>query len=84
MRSRPEKPCPNAWKSGWVSRMIQVSERSSRMRMPIAPASPIVRAAVLLVFRQLADEDRDEDDVVDAKNDFEEGEGEQARSARRL
>ena len=45
--------------------------------MPIAPPSPSVRAALLLLLRQLADQDRDEDDVVYAEHDFEKGEGEQ-------
>ena len=40
--------------------------------------------ALLLFFRQLADEDGDENDVVYAENDFEKREGEKARSARRL
>ena len=39
-------------------------------------AEPERAPALLLFFRQLADEDRDEDDVVYAENDFEKRQGE--------
>ena len=39
--------------------------------MSIAPSSPTLRARDLLLRRQLARQDRDEDDVVDAKDDLE-------------
>ena len=44
IRSRPEKPCPATANSGAVSRMIQVMESSSRMRVTNAPPSPSERA----------------------------------------
>ena len=44
--------------------------------MPIAAPRPERPPALLLFLRQLADEDRDEDDVVYAKHDFEKGERE--------
>ena len=43
IRSRPEKPWLNRVNSGSVSRMIHVSDKSSRMRMPIAAPRPSVR-----------------------------------------
>ena len=65
------EPLSNSVKSGAVSRMIQASDISSRMRMIIAAASPRRRALRLLAVGQLAGENRDEDDVVDAEDDFE-------------
>ena len=55
--------------------MIHVSEGAAGCASP-SLRQPSVRAA-LLCPRQLADQDRDEDDVVDAENDFEKGEREQ-------
>ena len=57
--------------SGAVSRMIQASDSSSRMRMIMASARPDHPALLALLFGQLAGQDGDEDDVVDAQNDLE-------------
>ena len=69
-------PCPAIVNSGVVSRMIQVRDSSSTMRVTIARARPRRRAAPLR-SGQPPDEDRDEDDVVDAEDDLERGEGDQ-------
>ena len=61
-------------KSGVVSLTIQASENSSRTRVTIAPSSPSRRARRAAGRRQLSRQDRDEDDVVDAEDDFEERE----------
>ena len=57
--------------SGAVRRMIQAIDISSRMRITIAPIRPMRRARSCSACRQLAGEDRDEDDVVDAEHDLE-------------
>ena len=61
-------------------RMIQVSESISSDALPIAPPSP-APAALLLFLRQLANEDRNENDVVDSEHDFKEGESEEGDRA---
>ena len=71
MRSRPEISLPKTVKSGAVSRMIHAIDSSSTMRITIAASRPVRRACGLLRRRQLARQNRDEDDVVDAENDFE-------------
>ena len=43
------------------------------MRMPIARLRPISRARSRWLGGQALDEDRDEDDVVDAEHDLEQG-----------
>ena len=70
IRSRPETPRPSTEKSGAVSPMIQVIASSRPMRMPSASESPSRRAQRLLVRRQPADQDGEEDDVVDAEDDL--------------
>ena len=57
--------------------MIQDSDSSSRMRMIMASPRPDAVGAGLLLRRQLPDQDRDEDDVVDAEHDLEGGEGQE-------
>ena len=74
IRSRPEISWPSTVNHGAVSRMIQASENSSSMRVTIAPSRPSAARPRLLLVRQLARQDRDEDDVVDAEDDLEEGE----------
>ena len=68
---------PSTVNSGSVSRTIQASENSSRMRMTIAASSPTVRARSCCSARQLARQDRDEDHVVDAEHDLEDRERDQ-------
>ena len=53
------------------------------MRVTIASAEPERCAPGLLLRRQLAGEDRDEDDVVDAEHDLEHRQRQQARSRSR-
>src|ERR1700747_1881814 len=50
--------------------MIQTTESKSRMRIPIAPSSPI-RLALPRLWK-LARQDRNKDDVVDAEYDLKE------------
>ena len=45
--------------------------------MPIAAIRPMRRAFFCCLLRQLAGENRDEDDVVDAEHDLEHGQGDQ-------
>ena len=49
--------------------------------MTIAASSPVRLARQLIDAGSLRREDRDEDDVVDAENDFEEGEGDEREQA---
>ena len=76
MKSRPESSWSRIVTMGSVSLMIHDSENSSMMRVNMASVRPTV-AARPLPLRQLAGEDRDENDVVDAEDDFERGEGEE-------
>ena len=55
-----------------VSLTIQASENSSTMRMSIARQQADPPRPLLLRGRQLARQNRDEDDVVDAEHDLEE------------
>ena len=61
------------WNHGCVSRVSHTMENSSAMRVSIANASPLMRADFALLLRQPPDQDRDEDDVVDAEDDLERG-----------
>ena len=70
IRSRPEISCPRIVNSGAVSLTIQASENSSsdardHRAEQAEPARPR-----LLRRGSLPDEDRDENDVVDAEDDF--------------
>ena len=64
--------------------MIHVSDSEQQDAHAHRGAESQRPAALLLFLWQLADENRDEDDVVDAEDDFEKRERERARSARRL
>ena len=81
-RSRPEISWPtmSMRNSGAVMPMIQESMNSRPTRMNIARNRPIMPRLALLLRRQLVDQDRDEDDVVDAEHQLERGERQEARS----
>ena len=64
-------------KSGAVRPMIQDRISSRPMRMNIARNRPIVRAVPAALGGQLVDQDRDEDDVVDAEHELERGQRQQ-------
>ena len=76
MRSRPEKPWLNAVNSGSREPHDPGQREQQQDAHPHRAAQPDRPPALLLFLRQLADQDRNEDDVVYAKNDFEKGEGE--------
>jgi hypothetical protein len=57
--------------------MIQVIEKSSRMRMIIASPKPYPPGQRLPVLGQLVGKDRDKDDVVYAQHDLKCRQGEQ-------
>ena len=69
-RSRPEISSPSTVNNGAVSRMIHVSENSRPIRITIASAEPYRAGLALLLRRQFACEDGDENDVVDAEDDL--------------
>ena len=74
MMSRPEISWPNTSNNGVVSPITHEMPSSSRIRITIASPSPTLRASRLLVGGELAGQDRDEHDVVDAEHDLERGE----------
>ena len=75
-RSRPEISVPSTVKSGAVRPITQDSEKRSRMRVTMASSRPS-GGPRLLLGRQLAGQDRDEDDVVDPQHDLQGGQGQQ-------
>ena len=77
IRSRHEKPCPASDITGSVRRMSQAIEPSSASRVANAKARPTLRAPALRA-RQAARQQRQEHQVVDAKDDFQRDEAEEA------
>ncbi len=73
MRSRPEISCLVTVKSGAVSPTSHDRTSSSPMRMNMARKRPDPPRELAPRGRQLVDEDRDEDDVVDPEHQFERG-----------
>ena len=73
--SRHEKPWPKAKNTGWLSAMIQLRTSSSAMRKISARLRPTVPGAVGLLLGELADQHRDEDDVVDAEHHLHDRQG---------
>ena len=71
--SRPEISCPKTEKSGRVSFITQVSDRSRAIRLSMARARPMTRALGLSALRQTRGQDGYEDDVIDAQDDLEGG-----------
>src|SRR5262244_1579869 len=66
MRSRPEISWLKSVKSGVVRRITQAMEKSRTMRITIAKPRPRKRALASI----LAGKNGDEDNVIDAENDF--------------
>ena len=64
-----------------MSRMIHAIDISSAIRMTIAASRPVRRARGCVLAGQLARENRDEDDVVDAEHDLEERERDEREEA---
>ena len=76
--SRHEKLRPNSSKTGCVSPTIQAIEPSSASRVISANAKPDLARPVLAFRRQPSGKNGDEHQIVDAENDFERGERQQA------
>ena len=76
--SLPEKPWPKISNSGSVRPMTQAMARISTRRGTSAMMMPSRCAVCALLLRQLADEHGDEHQIVDAEDDFERGQRQQA------
>ena len=74
MSALPEKPRPATSKSGWSS--LTIHEQAEPGHEGARQAE--LAGALALLGRQPAREDGDEDDVVDAEDDLESGQGRKA------
>ena len=83
IRSRPEISWPSTVNSGAVRPITQVIDSSRRIRMNIASDRPSLPRPLAVCRRQLARQDRDEDDVVDAEDDLEHRQRHRGRSSLR-
>ncbi len=80
MMSRHEKPWPNAENTGCVERDHPAQHQQQRDAEDQRQAQPDGACPVGLRLGQLADQHRDEDDVVDAEHHLHDGQGQQTRS----
>ena len=70
---------PGIENRGVVIFISQVREKRRAIRVNMARPSPMIRAFAPLMAGQPVGKDRNEDDVVDTKHNFQSGQGNQCR-----